>query len=258
MSPRLPLAIASLALTLPAAAATVTSPPGDGVDGNGQSERPFTRVGDSDGNRYQQIYSADFFSADGPLQTIDSVAFRPRQGALGSFIGNSVTFSDITFNLSTTPRTADTNFPTGLNADLDLNVGLNNTTVFSGPLTLTTDRAFGDTDVEDFDFRIDFTQEFIYAPATGNLLLEVIIPAGSSVSSNGTNFTQLAQFTDGFPSTDGTASANDADLTDGLSVGSNSTTGAVTQFTTTAVPEPTSLALLGGSLLLGLRRRRLV
>ena len=246
-------------------AVSVTSPPGDGVDGNLSSEAPFTRVGDTNGNRYQQIYSSSFFSGVGPRQSISAVAFRPRQGAFLSFIGNQVSFTDLLVNLSTTTRTPDTTFPTGLSADLDLNVGSNAQTVFSGPLTLSTDRLFGDTDVEDFDFLIEFTDPYFYELSAGNLLLEVIVPAAARVTSNGNNFTQLAQFIDGFPSTDGTASAIDANLTDGLSVGRNSSTGAVTQFTTTAVsemsaiPEPGSIALLGGMGITALaaRRRRL-
>lgn len=241
---------------------TVTSPPGDGVDGNGQSDRPFTNGGDANGNRYQQVYSSTFFESGGGLQSISAVAFRPRQGAFGNFIPASVTFRGLTVTLSTTPRSADTNFPTGLNADLATNVGPDLTTVFSGDITLSTDRQLFDTDVEDFDFLIPLQTPFLYRPSLGNLLLEVIVPARSDAVSN--RFTQLAQFTDGFPSMDGTASANDANLLNDSApfgtVGSNSTTGAVTQFTTQAVPEPATMVSFLGLLIAfsggWLRRRR--
>lgn len=251
--------LALLGLVGPASAGLVTSPPGDGVAGNGMGVAPFTNTGDTNGNRYQQVYSSTFFTAIGPEQRIDSVAFRPKQGALGTFIGNSLILSNVIIQLSTTPRNADTDFPNGLNADLATNVGADALTVFSGPLTLTTDRRFGDPDVEDFDFLITFQTPFIYRPGTGNLLLEVTIPAGATVRSNGTNFTQLDGFTDAFPSRDGTASATDANLLDGLTVGSNSTTGAVTQFNVTAIPEPGTLTLAGTGVVAGLaflRRRR--
>lgn len=252
--------LAPLVLSGTSVAGIIFSPPGGSTAGNGQGVGPFTNVGDTNGNRYQQVYSSSFFSSVGPVQLITDVAFRPKQGALGTFIGNRLTLSDVIVRLSTTPRNADTDFPNGLNADLATNPGADAQTVYQGALTLTTDRLFGDPDVEDFDFLITFQNPFIYQPGLGNLLLEVIIPAGAVVGSNGRNFTQLDTFTDGFPSRDGTASATDANLLDGLTVGSNSTTGAVTRFSTTAIPEPASVIVFGGGIGLTLlatwRRRR--
>ena len=244
-------------LVAPGRADLITSPPGDSVAGNGQSLAPFTEVGDRNGNLYQQVYSSDFFTSVGPTQSITAVAFRPKQGAFGSFIGSTLTVSDLVVRLSTTARNADTDFPNGLNGDLATNAGPDAQTVFRGPVSLTTTRGLFDTGVGNFDYRVAFQTPFTYRPAAGNLLLEVEIPAGAVVGSNGRFFPALDTFTDAFPSRDGTASASDADLTDGLSVGSNSTTGAVTQFTTAAVPGPAPAILLGvgGVLLAALRRR---
>ncbi len=248
----LPVIALTAAFSLPAAADTVTSPPGEGTPGNGQGVAPFTNIGDTNGNRYQQIYDADFFSSVGPIQSISGVAFSIKQGSFGGFIGQTINLSDVTIQLSTTARDANTDFPNGLSNDLDTNHGPNLTTVYSGALSLT-----GDSTANNFDLSIAFQDEFIYTPGLGNLLLEVLIPANATVTANSSGrFTQIDQFTDGFPSMDGTASATDANLTDGLSIGSNSTTGAVTQFTTVAIPEPTTAALLTGLGLLGLTRRR--
>ena len=254
-----------LAFAPAAPAAVIVSPPGNGVAGNGQGDAPFARVGDTDGNRYQQIYSSSFFAAVGPMQSITDIAFRPKQGAFGTFIGNRLTISNLIVQLSTTTRNADTDFPNGLNGDLATNPGADATTVFSGPITLTTTRGLFDTGIANFDFLITFQTPFLYRPGSGNLLLDVIIPAGATITSRtatgatAANFPQLDSFTDGFPSRDGTASATDANLLDGLTVGSNSTTGVVTRFSSTAVPEPATLLAFGGLAVagvLGSRRRK--
>ena len=247
-------------LASPGRADLITSPPGNGVSGNGQGVAPFTDVGDTNGNLYQQIYSSAFFAGVGPVQSVSAVAFRPKQGAFGGVIGSTLTVSELVLQLSTTARNADTDFPSGLNGDLATNPGADARTVFRGPVTLTTSRGLFDPGVANFDYFIAFQSAFTYRPGAGNLLLEVEIPAGAVVGSNGRFFPALDSFTDAFPSRDGTASATDADLTDGLSVGSNSTTGAVTQFTTTAVtavpaPAPAILLGVGGLLVAALRRR---
>ena len=159
------LATGVIASAAVAQAAVITIPVGSDVAGNGQGFAPFTTVGDTNGNRYQQIYSSAFFLSGGGAQSILDVAFRPKQGAFGSFIGSSLTISNLIVRLSTTGRNADTDFPNGLSGDLDLNPGADALTVFQGPITLTTDRLLCDTDVEDFDFRIAFQNAFLYRPS---------------------------------------------------------------------------------------------
>lgn len=256
--------VALLAATAapPARADVIVSPPGANVLGNGQGVAPFTNKGDTDGNRYQQVYSSSFFSGVGSNLLITDVAFRLKQPSLGGAITANLSLSNVVIRLSTTSRNADTDFPNGLSGDLALNPGADARTVYSGPLTLTSSRPSG---VNNFDFLIPFQTPFSYQPGRGNLLLDVTIPAGASVTTTGSiGFTQLDSFTDGFPSRDGTASATDANLLDGLTVGSNSTTGAVTRFTVQALPtpEPTTLVVfsvgLGVTSLVVRRRRRTV
>ncbi len=214
-------------------AGVITSPSGPNPGGNGQGFAPFTIRGDTNGNRYQQVFSSEFFQAVGDSQSITAIAFRQKQGAFGSFISSQVTFSQISFGLSTTLRDANTDFPNGLSADLNSNVGADAVSVYSGSLTLTS------ASTSSFDYLIQFQTPFLYRPDLGNLLLEVIIPPTATVTTPGSiGYTQLAQYTDAFPSRDGTASAFDGNLLDGSSIGGNSTTGAVVQFTTNAVNAP--------------------
>lgn len=257
------------ALATPGGAAFITSPQGPGGVGNGQSTSLFAGVTnssstDTNGNRYQQVYSSEFFAPVGAAQSISSVAFRPKQGAFGSFIGSTIELSNVIVRLSTTPRNADTDFPNGLSGDLATNPGADARTVYSGALTLRTNRTLFDSGVAGFDFVITFQNVFSYRPGAGNLLLEIITPAGAIVTSRTATggmanfFPAVDSFTDAFPSLDGTASAVDADLTDGSSVGSNSTTGLVTQFVTVATPGPATLTLMAGAattLFVAARRR---
>ncbi len=230
-----------LALCSQTRAEFVSTPGGVGA-ATGQSSSPFSNRGDTNGNRFQQVYSSRFFDAVGPVQSISAVAFHPRQSTFLTLIGDSVTFSEISFRLSTTSREGNISFPNGISSNLDLNVGADVATVFSGPLTLSGQPG-------DFDYLVNFTTAFRYLPSAGNLLLEVIIPDGATVTSNGSiGFTQLASFIELPLGDDGVASAIDSDLRNNSSIGSNSSSGVVTRFTTTPVatapvPEPTSVTI---------------
>ncbi|MBC8106997.1 MAG: PEP-CTERM sorting domain-containing protein [Anaerolineae bacterium] len=224
--------------------------------GNGQDNdtRLFSRSGDTDGNRYQQIYDAGQFASFGATEQINRLAFRAKQngGLFPGVFGPTVTVSNIQIRLSTTARASSidgANFISNVFAD---NIGPDLTTVYSGTLTLTTPTA-GTTD---FGYVINLQTPFAYSKATGNLLLDVLIPAGATTTESGFSGysrpdTQTGDAL-GANANDGVASAFGA--TAGATIGANSTTGLVTQFAT--VPEPTSIGAIAIASMAAVRRTR--
>lgn len=213
--------------------------------GNGQGVIPLRNYG-AGGSRFQQVYGSSLFGTFGASEAITTLAFRAKQGAFGSFIGNSVTVSNIIITLSTTAK-SDVTTLDGVFAN---NIGANVTTVYSGPLTLTATSP-GSTNI---DYVINLQSVFVYAKGLGNLLLDVTIPDSATVSGNGSlGFSQFDTVTDAFPSADGIGSVTGSS---GSAVqGANSTTGVVTKFTT-LVPTPGVASLLGLAGIAVARRRR--
>lgn len=241
------LAAALMAVSASAGAAVVVAPGAfANALGNGQGMHPLRTYG-TGGHRYQQVYTSALFGDFTASESITSIAFRAKQKPLGTFIGNSVSVTNIIIRLSTTAK-SDVG---GLDARFANNVGGDATIVYSGPLTLTT-AAGGTTAI---DYVINFQNGFTYNKGAGNLLLDFTIPDNAAVSGNGSiGFAQFDTVTDAFPSADGISSAFGA--TGSGTIGANSTTGLVTRFTSTAVPTPGALGLAAGSLVLGLRRKR--
>ena len=222
------------------------------LPGNSQGPTPFNYYGSS-GSRNQTVYPAGDFAALGGPQSITDIKFRPYPGSAGSFFtASSFSISNVIITLSTTNRTE-----AGLNAlstTYSDNVGANVKTVYTGPITMTTtttDALGGATKV--FDYAIALQSPFTYNPQAGNLLLDVNIPNGATVAGSGFGFVMFDHV-----NTAGDGVASVTDIQSGSSVsGTFSTDGAIAQFTSSAVPEPASFAVLGliGMGLLGRRRR---
>ncbi|CAN5365514.1 hypothetical protein BH09PLA1_BH09PLA1_05340 [soil metagenome] len=239
-------------------AATVVAPNGQaGSLGNGQDNdtRFFSRSGDTDGNRYQQIYDAGQFTAFGTTEQITGIALRAKQngGLFPNVFGPTVTVSNIQIRLSTTQRNSSIDGANPISNVFADNIGADLTTVYSGSLTATTATA-GTTD---FGYVINFQTPFAYTKGSGNLLLDVLIPAGATTTESGFSGysrpdTQTGDAL-GANANDGIASA--FGLTAAQDLGANSTTGLVTRFAT-AVPEPTALGLVLAPAIASLRRRR--
>ncbi|MEO6993502.1 MAG: hypothetical protein ABI273_07725 [Lacunisphaera sp.] len=242
MKPKYIILNLALALTALATAHTTTIVPGgfDTVFGNGQGNDPFDIYG-TGGSRFQQVYNASLFTGFTNAESITSVAFRPKQNQFGSFIGNSLSISNLSVQLSTTSR----NDVIGLSGIFADNIGSNVKTVFTGPLTLT---AIGSTSsVSAFDYLITFQSPFLYDRSQGNLLLDILIPDNAVVSGDGKiGFRQIDTITDGFPSADGMSTARGA--TGSATIGSNSTLAVISRFTSTpvtsSVPDSGSILLL--------------
>ncbi|MBX9735567.1 MAG: hypothetical protein K2X32_01460 [Phycisphaerales bacterium] len=204
------------------------------------------------GSRSQQLYMASQFGNLAPLgNSITEIRFRPIEAPF-IFAGNTITATNLTITLSTTQRTdAGAN---QLSTTFDSNVGGNAQVVYSGALTLMTQATTLPNGTFAFDYIITLQNAFNYNPAQGNLLLDIVVPAGNTVRGN-SPFGGFARFDTTNPvGPDGTASV----FTNGPGItatGIYTLGGAVTQFVSTPIPAPGAAALLamGG---VGIARRR--
>jgi hypothetical protein len=222
------VAIASLVFASPALATTLVVP--GPAAGNAQGPAPFNYYGSS-GSRVQEIYASSFFAG---AELIKGLSFRAYPGAAPSlFFGDSVDISDVVIRLSTTAAGANESgsLPSATFAD---NLESDATTVYSGALDLTT--AATGTGPQPFDYTVSFSQPFSYNPADGDLLLDVTIPSGATVSGAGFGFLTFDTVN---TVDDGVYSV--VNLSDGgATSGTLSTAGAITEFSVSsaAVPEP--------------------
>jgi hypothetical protein len=147
--------------------------------------------------------------------------------------------------------------PGGLSTVFAENVGVNNTVVYSGPITFSSAFTGPPGGPKDFDVIINFTRPFLYTPTAGNLLAD-FRTVGYLWGSG--NPLPVMDFVNG-SGTFGVVSTVAANIN--ATSGTPGIQGYVTRFTFTAVPEPASLvlgsemalALLGGAWLRWRRSR---
>jgi len=184
--------------------------------------------------RTQQLYSATEFSSLGSPEWITELKFRPHWESGFPF---SVVLDDVQINLSTTIRT-----PSTMSNIFGDNIGADETTVFSGILSLSS--SFVGPPPMEFDIVVPLQTPFLYDPTVGDLLLDV------SVFSGTTSMSELSVVTDS-PAVSRVISS-DVDALGGPLVETGHS--AVTQFIT--IPEPATLFLVITGGLLVMRRRR--
>ena len=141
------------------------------VEGDSVLSLPFNLSIDGKSSmRYQQVYAASAFGTLFVPHLITQISFRPDAGAGGVF---SSTIDNVQINLSTTSREPDNLSPNFMSSEFLLNVGPDETEVFSGSLALSSSFAGPSGGPKDFDIVIQLQQPFLYNPAHGNLLLDV-------------------------------------------------------------------------------------
>jgi hypothetical protein len=168
------MGLAAVAIAIDAQAVDLVVPQSlANVDGNVNNYHPFGEpVGVA---RYQQVYGASEFAAFNSPITILGLAFRP-DGVFGAPL--SALHSHVDIRLSTTSK-----LPDGLSATFSENIGVDETTVYSGPLPLTTNAIGPPGGPYAFDFFIPLTTPFVYDPAGGSLLFDMLTAGLTSPNS---------------------------------------------------------------------------
>lgn len=178
--------------------------------------------------RYQQAYHAGQFAPLHGGGLITSIAFRPSVFTGSAF---SAVLPSVDIWLSTAPTGVG---PGSLSSNFAANIGGDATLVFSGALSLSS--ANTGSPARDFDIVINLSTPFFYDPQLGNLLLEVFNFQGGTTTPFDA-ITIAGSLVSRLYSPSVSASSGTLD-----------STGLITQFTFVAIPEPTSIALLGAGL----------
>jgi len=242
------LALLSLSIlpALAASAVTIVAPGGyDAVEGNDGNSFPFNNFE----GRYQQGYAADQF--DSGLLQINEIAFRTDADPAAADWTSNLTF---TVNLSTSQNAVGS-----LSTTFADNVGSDATLVYTATSGIVGGTNAGGTGPNAFDVILTLDTPFLYNPANGDLLLEVLMETQ-------VNFLPLSGFSylDAVESDTGTFDIGlqrvwNSGGDTGALTGSTDVEGfgLVTRFTYDVVPEPgTGLLLTAGLLGLAAQRRR--
>jgi PEP-CTERM motif len=185
-----------------------------------------------------QVFAASLFSAQtgGLPANITSIAFAP--GAVGTFA-----LGQVTINLGYTNAIPGQGSGTGGLFTPTEGGGGNfvgaSTTFWSNPVN-----TFTFTSVATSNFQMAFAgTPFVYNPANGNLLVEIIVPGATNTTLTVSRAAGSAESSRAY---EGTRFAN----------GESPTTATRMDFQFTAVPEPATMAVLGLGIAALLRRKR--
>ena len=239
-------------LTTDVNATVLVAPSSDAsTEGNTNSYSPFNAFS-NESVRYQQVFNATEFSSLGSAEYITQLIFRP-DGVLGNAFSGKA--SGYKIYLSTTSASAD-----NLSSTFSNNIGSDNTLVFNGILLLSSSFTGPAGGPKDFDIVLNLQTPFLYNPSAGNLLLDVSKPE-NAFSGQSTGSLDASSATDDSTSSVIYESFNSLDNATTATSGAKTSTGLITEFTFSSVPEPSAVVLslfsVGGCFLFrGSRFRR--
>lgn len=238
--------LCALAFSKVACAAYIVAPNAlADVVGNQANSYPFPTTAWAEHLRYQQIFdSVEFSMLTGP-SLITQIALRQPAQPFGNVFTSTI--ANIQINLSTTARSPD-----NLSLVFANNVGLDDSLVYLGPLTISTANLGPQDGPKQFDAVINLQTPFLYDPALGSLLLETRNFTGGSIF-------QAYGYDAHYDPNDSISRVGG--LVDGDTALFSDTVGVVVRFNVepvSVVPEPSASWLLGlGFLgLLGMARRK--
>jgi len=194
----------------------------------------------------QMLFASSEFS--GPI-SITAISFRAAPGT-GPV---DIDYGNVSVYLSTSPKSPDATSANRMSMTFAENMGPDFTLVFAGNNVLLSDPGCSGPGVCRFDLTNTLTTPFLYNPARGNLLLQVISSGFRDVS--GTSLLDAEMFDSPGGLIAEVAAFGSTTATEGFFFAPR---GLITQFAFTDVPEPASwmMTAVGLSALLWANRRR--